>query len=277
MKISILIFTLMYLLTGCASVPPERQLLNYFNQQNSNPELLSNPESARWVAYGNLKGVVFQDYNNGLRYFTDVPINHKRAIEIYEKLSLLDDKVGIALLGIIYRQGIIVEEDLDKSLQYLARVKNDYSDAAGEYGIAMHQKLRKNSDKILEKDIIDDMVKSLELSASSKYIPALNALSQLYKEGKFVAYDNNKSIEYKEKSKLLIDKKLALNKNINESRMLANKYAYEASIEANKFNNMTFLIGLGLLGAMSYNPTYQNCTIGCSPPSTVDLLNWGVL
>ena len=277
MKKLITLMSMIFIIGGCASIPPEVQLRNFFVQQSSSPNLLNNADNARWVAYGSMKGVVYQDFDNGMRYFSDVPLNTDKSLEIFKQLALEGDQVSIAIMGIIYRQGIFVEQDLERSLEYLVLVKNDYSDASGEYGIALHQQLRKNPKDDVSEELINDMIDSLLLSSTSEYIPALNALSQIFDEGTYVKRDYKKSAEYKNRSKKLIEKKLLLTKNINESRMLANQYAYQASVQEKKFNNMTFLIGLGLLGAMSYNPTYQSCTVGCSPPSTVDLLNWGIL
>ena len=52
------------------------------------------------------------------------------------------DKVSQANLGIIYRNGNGVDQDLRKSIDLLQPVKDDYFDAAGEYAVAIHQMLK---------------------------------------------------------------------------------------------------------------------------------------
>ena len=167
-----------------------------------------------------------------------------------------------------------MDTDLNKSLELLSPVKNVYSDAAGEFGLALHQMLR---DDLVEtekrEDVIEQMFFSLELARRYNYIPALNALSQLYREGRFVLKDISKSASYSDSSKILIDRKLALAKNISESRMLASQYSLESSEEAKKFDRLTLIIGLGVIGAVSFY-TYQP---SAPAPGYFELLNWGML
>ena len=274
MKKTSLTLSILLIVFGCASLPPETQIVNFFNQKQADPEILSDPSIARWVASGNLNGTIYYDYPNGIRYFADVPIDKNKALLLFQELTLRGDNLSQAILGIIYRRGQIVQQDLNKSLELLSPVKDVYSDAAGEFGLALHQMLR---DDLVEtekrEDVIEKMFFSLEFARRNNYIPALNALSQLYREGRFVLKDISKSASYSDSSKILIDRKLALAKNISESRMLASQYSLESSEEAKKFDRLTLIIGLGVIGAVSFY-TYQP---SAPAPGYFELLNWGML
>ena len=82
MKLSLILSILLLFAGGCASLPPETQIVNFFNQKQADPEILSDPSIARWVASGNLNGTIYYDYPNGIRYFADVPIDKNGAIAI---------------------------------------------------------------------------------------------------------------------------------------------------------------------------------------------------
>ena len=263
---------------GCVSAPPEQQINDYFYKNANDPNLNSNIELARWIAYGYMNGVVYIDQSSGYRVFTNVEINKQKAIRIFEDLNKNGDKISQANLGIAYRTGNGVDKNLSKSIDLLRGVKDDYYDAAGEYGIAIHEMLKNNLIPVSKKDFyINEMSNSLEFSGENNYIPAHNALSQIYREGIYLSTDIRRSEIHIKKSKSLAEKKIKLAENIIESRMLISKYSTIYSQESAKFSTITMIIGFGAMGAMSFNPGYNSCVTGCNPPSVTDLLNWGVL
>mgnify|MGYP001157411626 CR=1 FL=1 len=275
---NILITLFVFGIVGCASVPPEQQLISFFNKQAYNSDIASDPELARWAAFGFLNGVIYLDHPNRNRIFANVEINKSKGIKIFEELNKNGDKVSQANLGIIYRNGNGVDQDLRKSIDLLQPVKDDYFDAAGEYAVAIHQMLKMNLIPEGEKKyFIDEMLSSLELSAANNYIPAHNSLSQLYREGIYISTDLAKSNFHLEKSKVLAEKKIRLARNITESRMLISQYSKTFSDEASRFATISMIVSFGAIGAMSYSQGFQQCSVGCSPPSVTDLLNWGVL
>ena len=273
----IIFITSLLVLIGCAS-SPESQLQKYFITTSNNNDLTLNPDEARWIAYGYMNGVVFNDHANGNRIFINVPVNKNKGIKILEDLYLAGDQQSRAYLGILYRNGDGVDEDIERSLELLKPVKKLYFDASAEYGIAIHKMLRSGLVKKNNKNsLINEMISSLEFGAQNNYIPANNALSQIYKEGIFVKKDINKSEIHLNKSKALIEKKLNILKKISESQMLIAQYSIEAKREAQKFDTMMMLVSMGTIGAMSYSSLNQSCLVGCNPPSVTDLVSWGVL
>lgn len=276
MKIYTLAFFFLVSLSSCQSFPPEERLYKYFETASKNLDLKADIATARWVANGYLSGAIHTDAENGLRYFSTVPVDKRKAAEIFAVLYENGDAISQVILGILHRKGEGVSKDLVKSAGLLEPLKHRYVDASGEYGLVLHEMLRKQM--VIKKDesgLIATMLLQLNSAADQNYIAAINALRQIYTEGQFVGKDLALAGEYDEKSSTLIKAKLKLAANITDAKQKIAVYSSLASSAEKEFERYTFLLGLGMLGTISAGS--QTCHTGCNPASLNDLRNWGVL
>ena len=120
------------------------------------------------------------------------------------------------------------------------------------------------------------MLSALRQAEAANYLPALNTLAQIYREGRFVAIDSGKSKSYVSKANALAEQQLRLAKAKADAqrRMLS---AQSARIKTQAEWDRTFLLlSLGAVAALSLStPTNVVCSVGCNPPSAVDLISWG--
>jgi len=260
----------------------EARLLKYYQDYENKlqtGEWAPNPESYNYFGISYLNGF-FEHKYEGEKYWAYFEANAEKACQYFTKSYELDNKLGGGLLGMLYLNGTGCKKDLEKAIELLKPVRLVYSDTASSFGLAIHELVR-NDERFATNETINEMLESLKFGAQANQIPALNALYQIYNEGRFVAKNENLAIDYRQKAKELIDEKLRLQAAINDaSSNLLKLNAIEYS-QKKIGDRKRFLFSLGVIASTFYfsQPAYNNnvCTVGCSPPSTVDLMNWGIL
>lgn len=282
----IISFTLILVLSNlsfCKSIIEKRLEKNFYKMEN---KISSKTDGSVYeiLGLGYLNGYIFFDDKTGFRHFAIIPKDIEKSKLYLSKADEKGKELSSALLGIILRRDSKNEKELDKSIDYLLKVKDKFYDVSGEYGLALHQKLRRNKQN-LNKENIQEMISHLNLAAYRGYLPALNALGQIYSEGFFVKKDIKKSEIYtKEATRLAknkIEKHKKISKAIDDSRQRLKEYSKLSKEESRKGKMLSFIASLGLIASVSFSYSSQNfssiCTVGCSPPSVIDLLNWGIL
>ncbi len=222
----------------------------------------------------------FEEKYEGKKYWAYFDADADKACLYFTKSYEMGDKLGGGLLGMLYLNGTGCNKDLKKAIKLLKPVRLDYVDTASSYGLAIHELIR-NDESLKNKLDIKNMIESLEFGAKNNQIPALNSLYQLYTEGKFVNTNQKLANEYRKKAKKLIDEKIRLQNAINDATSNLQKLNATANNQKKIGDRKKFLFSLGIIATAFYfsQPAYQNdvCTVSCSPPSAVELMNWGIL
>ena len=275
MKIKCVTLLVLFILGGCQSLPPEAEVARYFKKESNELDFENKVSTARWVADGYLNGSVYTEYPNGMRYFAYVPVDGLKAVQILRALTHGGDEISQALLGILYRNGQYVGKDTHESIKLLKPLINKYSDVSGEYGLALYELLRTHIAPHDKRDEYQQsMLSNLMIAADYEYIPALNALADIFNKGIYATRDLSVANSYRDKSDKLIQTKIQYAQNMADSRKRVRGYSQLAATAENQFQKMTFLISLGTVGALSFGS--QSCVGGCNA-SLTDLRNWGVL
>tara|TARA_B100001123_G_scaffold411859_1_gene508482 strand:- start:582 stop:1436 length:855 start_codon:yes stop_codon:yes gene_type:complete len=281
----ILIFALLFLTTNSFALGVEKKLEKNFYKTENKISKETDSSTYESLGLGYLNGYIFADAKNGFRYYASIPKDITKAKLYLSKAADQGSDLSNALLGIIYRKEATEEKDIDKAIQYLSKTKDKYYDVLGEYGLALHQKFRWGSIDSLDKSYSEEMIMSLNGAALKGYIPAINALHQLYKEGSFVTKDLKVSEIFRKEALRLAEKKVndqqLLSEAMEDSKRRLEGYSSLTRNELKKGRRISFLISLGIVAAVSYSYALQDpsfmCTVGCQPPSVVDLMNWGIL
>lgn len=260
------------------SASPEKALERQFKKELKIARVKHTTEILRWVGAGLLNGYVYSDAPNGMRYFVSVEKNPQKAADYFREAASRGDPVSKILLGMMYRQGNGVEKQLTEAIVLLRESKSGYFDAETEYGIALHEVLRSGAFVAEEKQqLTKEMLHSLTIGGAANYLPALNALAQIYDEGVFVERDESRSSALRDVAKKIAEQKIAMNDALAAARLRMQQYQKQASGSQWKFDALLFLATVGIVGATSLANYNSACTVGCNPPSVVDLMNWGVL
>ena len=269
-----------------ATFIPEDALFKNFNKIVDSIETYPEEEKAsnyNFIGLAFLNGFFTFKQSNGFTSTISVKQDPKKAFEFFKKSHELSNINGSALLGMAYSNGIGVNEDLLEAEKILFPIRSIYTDASSAYGITIHKLLRKGVYSSDSKEKIGYMIESLEYGANNDEIIALNSLYQIYSEGTFVSMNKDLANSYRQRVKEIVDKKNKLWEAIEDARSKSNSYESIVKIEEPKGNRRK-LITFGLLATTMYfqydvNMNLNNtpCVTGCSPLSTIDLINLGIL
>lgn len=268
---------ILFAVVSCASRTPEQQAIYQFEKAASKPiETLSTADLS-YVASGYYFGVTALRYENGLRVFAPVSRDYAAALRYVDEGVARGDRWGMTLKGIIYRNGLGVEKDLSKAIELLRATRYNYAEASGELGLALHEILRSQTPPH-DPEVVNEMLSALRQADAANYLPALNALAQIYQEGSLVAADSREAESHKSRANALAEQQLRLAeaKADAQRRMLS---AQSARLKTRaEWDRTLLLLSIGAVAALSLStPSSVVCSVGCSPPSAVDLINWGVL
>jgi hypothetical protein len=260
----------------------ENRILTFYQDHElklASGEVKENPGDYNYLGISYLNGF-FEHKDSGKKYWAYFEANAEKACTYFTKSSQLGSELGKGLLGILFLNGKGCKKDLSRAIELLRPVRLSYIDTASSFGLAIHELIRSNDSFATNKNI-QEMIESLKFGAENNQIPALNALYQIHNEGRFLSRDENLANQYRANAKKLINEKIRLQEAINEA---SNNVLNLSSIEESQQkigDRKKFIFSLGALASAYYfsQPAYNNsvCTVGCSPPSTVDLINWGIL
>lgn len=276
-KTTIAIIALL-LISGVAYGSPETTLKRQYTAAIKQSVSKHETRTLLWVGNGLLNGYVFTEDTAGIRYFVSVDKDLSMAKEYFTAAMNRGDRVAGVLLGIMNRQGLGMPKNLERAADLLRQNKNGFYDAEGEYGLVLHEQLRNDLIAVDRKEAIKhEMLQSLVVAEQAGYLPAINALSQIYEEGKFIESDARYSAQLRERSKSIAEQKVRLNSAIADAQQRMNTYRKAATKSQWTFDALLFLATVGTIASVSLANSAGSCTVGCSPPSVVDLMNWGVL
>ena len=260
----------------------EKRILTFYQDYESkliSGDVKENAGDYNYLGISYLNGF-FEHKEDGKKYWAYFEANAEKACSYFTKSFQLESELGKGLLGILVLNGKGCKKDLSRAIELLRPVRLSYTDTASSFGLAIHELIR-NDESFASNKNIQDMIESLEFGAKNNQIPALNALYQIYNEGRFINRDENLANQYRTNAKKLINEKIRLHEAIKEA---SNNVLNLSSIEESQQkigDRKKFIFRLGALASAFYfsQPAYNNsvCTVGCSPPTTVDLINWGIL
>lgn len=257
---------------------PETTLKRQYNKAIKQAVSKHETQTLLWVGNGLLNGYVFTEDAAGIRYFVSVEKDLSMAAQYFTTAVDRGDRVAGVLLGIMNRQGLGMPKNLERAAELLKQNKTGFYNAEGEYGLVLHEQLRNESIAVDRKEAIThDMIQSLVVAERAGYLPAINALSQIYEEGKFTESDARYSAQLRERSKSIAEQKIRLNSAIADAQQRMTTYRKAAKKSQWTFDALLFLATVGAIGSVSLANSAGSCAVGCSPPSVVDLMNWGVL
>ena len=266
------IFAALVLLQVACATSPEKQLYDRFLALNKKDLSGLETEELKWLAMAHLKGSVQVQGQYGLAIFQAVPVAPERTFQLLEEAGRRGDSLALGLLGMLYRQGVGTERNIDKALELLAANHNGYFDLTTEYGIALYSTL--DSD---DADVGDEKknkaITSIEFGAANDYLPATNWLREYYRQ---IEPNAGKYEEYAARSKKLAERKIAANNAFADSQRRLQQHLKLSQTAEQNFNRLMFFSMLSVGALVSLAPA-QPCSAGCSPPSVQDLMNWGVL
>ena len=273
----VIVLMLILTINACQSVSYEQRLIESFHEAENNLNSNTGVETIVWLASGYHVGYVYTVDGNGFRYFSSIQSDPDKAFLYYKMASEMGDTESLAYLGIFYREGIGVEKDLMKARDLLKSTMHLYWQAAGEYGVALHESLKEgivNPEDV--QTVTEEMITALEIGAEQDYLPALNSLNQIYMEGEFVEESQVLAVEYREEATRIASKQVSVAAAMADAqrRLIGYQTAFTQSVR--NTNRMMFLLSIGSLAAFSLIST-QPCTFNCSPPSVNDLLTWGAI
>jgi hypothetical protein len=266
----IITITVSLLFSGCATSPTIELQKRY--QRISSAEMNSlSLEELGWLASGYMRGRVSIETYDGFRYYMAIPRDPIRAYETLSEAAGRGHNLSAGLLGILYRQGVGTERNLDLALDLLSSNHKGYFDLTSEYGLALYEK-----SKVSENEAdLQKAVDLLKFGDRYEYLPATNVLREHYSESN---PDGDRFKYYKERSEQLARKKIAVAEAFADSQRRLHSYSAARDKAAANFNRWAFVAMLSVGALVSYQTTYEvPCNVNCSPPSVVDLINWGVL
>ena len=273
-----LIAVVVALLAPVVNASQERALDRQYRKASKMPMDAQSLETLRWLGGGLLNGYVFTETPNGKRYFVSVDKDPAKAANYFKAAESRGDRVSKVILGIMYRQGNGVLKDLEKSLNLLRESKNGFYDAETEYGLVIHELLRTREISSGNDDALaSEMVVALQVGERADYLPAINALAQIYNEGVYVERDEKAASLLTLRAEKIAREKVAVNEAIASALLRMEQYRKAANASQWAFDALVFLATIGIVGATSLSNFGSTCSVGCSPPSVVDLMNWGVL
>ncbi len=265
-------------ITPVVQASQEKALERQYKKELKKPTEKHSVETLRWVGGGLLNGYIFTDSPNGIRYFVSVKKDPAKAAEYFQAAASRSDRISQSILGIMYRQGNGVPKDLNRSIDLLSSAKYGLYDAETEYGLAIHESLRTQGTSAEQiKGRVLEMIGSLTIGERANYLPALNALSQIYEEGTYVERDSLRAASLRDRAEAIAREKIAMTDTIAAAQRRMQQYQKLATASQWKFDALVFLATIGIVGATSLSNYNSTCSVGCSPPSVVDLMNWGVL
>jgi len=266
------------LISQVAHGSPETTLKRQYDRAIKQSVSKHDARTLLWVGNGLLNGYVFTEDATGIRYFVSVEKNPSMAAEYFATAMDRGERVAGVLLGIMSRQGLGMPKNLERAAELLRHNKTGFYDAEGEYGLVLHELLRTEAITADRKETIKhEMLQALGVAERAGYLPAINALTQIYEEGKFIERDTRYSAELRERSKSLAEQKIRLNSAIADAQQRMSAYRKAAKKSQWTFDALVFLATVGAIGSVSLANSAGSCTVGCTPPSVVDLMNWGVL
>ena len=246
-------------------------------------EIKATADEYAYLGMAYLNGFFRKNEDGAVGYtYVDLEKNAEKAFTYQNKASQLGNETSTGLLGMFFLNGIGCKKDLNKAIELLRPLRLFYSDIATAYGLAVHEQIRSNTLYATDKNI-QAMIGSLKYAAQSNEIAALNALYQIYNEGRFVNKDENLANQYSANAKKHINEKIKLQEAITDARGNISNLNSTLGTQEKIIRRNQFIAAFGLLASVyfSYQPTYTSnnnvCTVGCSPPSVLDLINWGIL
>ncbi|CAG8605178.1 4141_t:CDS:2 [Acaulospora colombiana] len=177
--------------------------LNHEYRQISKFESIITPKE-RSSSTENTAGKCVRNFNNAHSFIKIIPPvddgikahdcgNYEEAWNIFESNSGLGNSTARFWVGKFYWNGIFVEEDKEKALEYYEAAANDGNSEA-QYTYAMSLMDVHKAQSVKKKVPI---IKNLKMAAANGHAKALNALGNIYLNGKLqTTVDEKLAIEY---------------------------------------------------------------------------------